>query len=53
MIKFVVTGVLYNRTKRFRITTDSALYADAINLWRGSVWIVKDGKRKLIKRVWN
>ena len=50
-----VTGVdVYG--KRFKIVTDnrnSAIHAMYINLYRGSVWLVEDGKRKLIKRVYN
>lgn len=50
---YIVTGVQYRSTKRFRIVTSSFLHAICINLWRGSVWEVKGGKRKLIKRVYN
>lgn len=48
-----VTGV--DRSgRRFRIVTTSHMHAMCINLWRGSVWAVLDnGKRKLIKRVYN
>jgi len=47
-----VTGV--DRSgKRFKIETDSRMYAHGINLWRGSVWLWVDGKWKLVKRVWN
>ena len=49
---WLVTGV-DRRGKRFRIVTTSVRYAFGINLWRGSVWLVKGGKRKLIRRVWN
>lgn len=49
---YVVTGVdVYG--KRFRFRTENKIHAMGINLYRGSVWIVTDGKRKLIKRVWN
>lgn len=51
--KYHVTGRLVNG-KRFKpIITDSPHYALAINLYQGSVWQVRDGKRKLIKRVFN
>lgn len=49
---FLVTGV--NRDgRRFRIKTTSAQLAMGINLWRGSKWLVRNGKRKLISRVYN
>jgi len=47
-----VTGV--DRTgKRFRIVTLSQIHAYGINVWQGSVWIVRDGTRKLLHRVYN
>ena len=39
--------------KRFKIETTNPYYADGINLYRGSVWLVENGKRTLIKRVYN
>lgn len=48
-----ITGLLVNSKKRFKKTSDNPHYALSINLWRGSVWQVRDGKRKLIKRVYN
>jgi len=50
-VKFMVTGLYYNSTKRFRITTSSFLHATGINLWRGNVWgILENGKKiRLIK----
>lgn len=49
---FVVTGVYYNSSKRFEpIHSETFWYANAINLWKGSVWLVRNGKRILIKRV--
>jgi len=54
---FIVTGLLYNSTKRFRKTydQDGAKFAMGINLWRGSVWGVNKltGKRRLLKRSYN
>ena len=48
-----VTGTFRNG-KRFRCMQYSKKeYALAINLWCGSVWEVTDGKRKLIKRIYN
>jgi len=57
-VKFVVCGRLYRSNKRFSHTYDGTYQgyqtAMMINLWRGSVWGVKeDGKRKLIQRVIN
>ena len=50
--KYIVTGV-DRRGKRFVIASSIFLYAMSINLWKGSVWEVKEGKRVLIKRVHN
>lgn len=52
---YVVTGVLYNSTTRFRKTYgpgyQNALFALGINLWRGSVWGIRaDKKRIRLKR---
>ena len=52
-VHYVITETLYRSNKRFRKVTSSFLHATSINLWRGSVWEVRDGKRKLIKRVYN
>jgi hypothetical protein len=49
---YEITGVLVSG-KRFKLLTDNPMHADGINLYRGSVWKVEDGKRKLVKRVWN
>lgn len=49
---YIVTGVRPNG-RRFRINCDSIYIATSINLWRGSVWEIKGGKRKLLKRVYN
>jgi hypothetical protein len=49
---YIVTGKTV-RGKRFRINSDNLWHAMGINLYRGSVWQVRDGKRKLIKRVNN
>lgn len=51
-MEYHVTGVTVNG-RRFRMIYSSCYWAMGINLWRGSVWEVKDGKRKLVKRVWN
>ncbi len=38
---------------RFATTRDSWRYADGINLYRGRVYLVRGGRRFLVKRVWN
>jgi len=50
--KFIVTGVTITG-QRFKKVFDSFMWADGINLWRGSVWLLRNGKRTLLKRVWN
>jgi len=49
---YEVTGV--DRSgKRFKLRYGSKFFAMGVNLYRGSVWRVRDGKRTLIKRVFN
>lgn len=51
---FVVTGLLYNSTKRFVTKHKESFWSFGVNLWRGSVWgVSKEGKRTLLKRVYN
>jgi hypothetical protein len=50
--KYVVTGT-DRRGKRFRITTNSWLHARGINLWRGTKWLERAGKRYLLTRAFN
>ena len=51
---FEITGFLYNTNIRFKtIKTENLMQALCINLWRGSVWLVRNGKKSLIKRVQN
>jgi len=52
---YIITGRLYNSTKRFVKRTPSIQHAFGINLWRGSVWGIRkdNGKRKLLKRCFN
>jgi len=50
--KYIVTG-LDVRGKRFAIHTDSYIHAMGINLYRGTVWEIKNGKRKRIKSTYN
>lgn len=52
---FHVTGVTTDG-RRFRqnYSKEGAWVAFGVNLWRGSVWgVLPDGKRKLLKRVYN
>lgn len=51
-MRYEVTGT-DRGGKRFKISTTILAYALSINLWRGSVWEVVDGKRTRIKEVWN
>lgn len=50
---FIVTGLLYNSKKRFTKKCSTPMTALSINLWTGSVWGIKNGKRQLIRRVYN
>ena len=50
---YLVTGYYARTRKRFTLTYPSLHHAMCINLWRGSVLEVTDGKRKLLKRVYN
>jgi hypothetical protein len=47
-----VTGV-DTRGRRFKIVTTSWMHARGINVWNGSRWLVRDGRRTLIERVYN
>lgn len=50
--KYHVTGVtVYG--KRFKIVTENPHYALGINLYRGSMWLVRNGKRRLVRQVSN
>lgn len=49
--KYVVTGTTV-QGKRFRLVYPTVFWAMGINLWKGSVWGIKEnGERKLLKRV--
>lgn len=53
-IKFEVTGVLRDGTRFKKMVFGSFKTASMINLYAGSVWgITEDGKRKLLRRVYN
>lgn len=50
---YVVTGVLTNGRRFKPIHTDLWAYANGINLYRGTKWLVRDGKRYVIQRIYN
>ena len=52
--RFEVTGT-FRGGKRFKpLRFSSFAAASMINLWSGSIWgITEDGKRKLLRRVYN
>lgn len=50
--KYLVTGVTRHGS-RVHLTFDSWFWARGINVWHGSRWLVRDGKRKLIQRIIN
>jgi len=50
--RYLVTGVTVEG-KRFRIVCDTWWHACGINLYRGSRWLLRDGRRALIARVYN
>ncbi len=47
---YVITGKLYNGKRFLPITTTTPQH---YNIWQGSIWLIKDGKRKLVKRINN
>lgn len=49
---YSVTGIDRLGT-RFKITSQSYGYIKCINVWRGSKWLNRDGKRFLIQRITN
>lgn len=54
VVGYEVTGVLVNGKRFSPIETTSLDHALSINLYRGSVWEVRqDGTRTLLSRVWN
>lgn len=50
---YVVTGTLVSGQRFPAIHTNNPRHALGINLYRGSVWEIVNGKRKLLKRVYN
>ena len=52
--RFEVTGKLRNGSRFKKMTFSSLMAASMINLYSGSIWgVTEDGKRKLIRRVYN
>jgi len=49
---YIVTGVT-RAGKRFRFTTDRWPLASAINAWRGTYWLSRNGRRYRIATVYN
>ena len=53
-IRFEVTGSLRDGSRFKKMVFGSFKMASMINLYSGSVWgITEDGKRKLLRRVYN
>ena len=50
--KYLVTGV-DTAGKRFKKTFDNWFSAKAINVYRGSRWLLRGGRRWLIQRIYN
>lgn len=50
--QYMATGVDRNN-KRFKIVSNSYDYIRGINLWRGTKWLLRDGKRHRIQSVFN
>ena len=50
MAKYVITGVLRNGRRFNPINTDTPQH---YNIWRGTIWKLVNGKRKLVVRIWN
>lgn len=49
---YIATGVDISG-RRFRIKSNNWTYLNGVNIWRGSKWLLRDGKRWLIQRVYN
>lgn len=48
--RFIITGRQVCG-RRFRIITTNPRHAFGINLWNGSIWLERDGRRMLLQRV--
>lgn len=49
---YLVTGV-DRLGRRFRMGASNWVQASGINVWQGSRWLIRDGHRYLIQRVYN
>jgi hypothetical protein len=49
---YVVTGIDCSRI-RFQVFTQNWLHAKSINVFRGTRWLLRGGKRWMIERVFN
>jgi len=49
---YLVTGVDV-RNRRFTYSSNRWTLAQGLNVYRGSKWLIRDGKRHLIQRVYN
>lgn len=49
---YKATGVLVNGKRFEPIISDNWLHIRSINLYRGSKWLLRDGKSYLIERVY-
>jgi len=52
MVSYIIT-VIDREGKRFKTVTSNFYHAMGINLWWGTVWQEVNGKRKMLKRVFN
>ena len=52
-IEYHVTGILINGRRFPVIKTTNIFHAYGINLYRGTVWLVINGKRTKLKEVYN
>lgn len=50
--QYMATGVDRNN-KRVKIVSDNYDYIRGLNLWRGTKWLVRNGKRHRIETVFN
>jgi len=52
--KFIVTGKRRNSKRNFKaIVCNSYFEATCYNVWRGNIWLLRDGKRTLLTSIWN
>lgn len=47
---YLATGINRDGTKRFKMKYTSWNYVKGINIWRGTKWLVRDGKRYIISK---